>query len=146
MNRFLYEKSVPYQNYLIIPFLVTRVAGEFIYSYTLLSAQGYDDEFHKAKNPSGLCSNHLTGIVEIAQNHLQTFSNTLQEDNYFQQRYTYQNHLIVIHQQGKKCFYDHYPPTELRNIAAPTLFLNADDCIDWIKRRLARYQMSSFPE
>lgn len=146
MNRFLYEKSIPYQSYLIIPFLVTRVAGEFIYSYTLLASQGYEDEFHKAKNPSGLCSNHLGGIIEIAQQHLKMYGNNLTEDNYFEQRYTYQNHLIIIHQEGKKCFYDHYPPNELRNIAAPTLFLKAGDCIDWVKKRLDRYQMSYFPE
>ena len=50
MNRFLYEKSVSYQGYLIIPFLLAKVSGEFIYSYVLLSAQGYEDELHKAKN------------------------------------------------------------------------------------------------
>ncbi|MDJ0509414.1 MAG: hypothetical protein QNJ64_09210 [Crocosphaera sp.] len=139
MNRFLYEKSMSYQGYLIIPFLFAKVGGEFIYSYTLLSAEGYDDEFHKAKNPTGMCSNTLGGIIEIAEKHLNEYSRNLKEDNYFEQRYTYQNTLIIIHQEGKRCFYDHYPSHELRNIAAPTLFLNADDCIDWIKKRLSRY-------
>ncbi|MEA5533018.1 hypothetical protein [Crocosphaera sp. XPORK-15E] len=141
MNRFLYEKSITYKGYLIIPFLFTRVGGEFIYSYALLAAEGYEDEFHKAKNPSGLCANNLSGIVEIAQQHLNKYSQNLKEDNYFEQRYTYQNHLIIIHQEGNKCFYDHYPSNELRNIAAPTLFFNPDDCINWIKQRLNRSQV-----
>ncbi len=141
MNRFLYEKSISYQGYLIIPFLFAKVGGEFIYSYALLSARGYDDEFHKAKNPTGLCSNTLGGIIEIAEQHLKEYSINLKEDNYFEQRYTYQNTLIIIHQQRTRCFYDHYPSHELRNIAAPTLFLNTDDCINWIKKRLDRYQL-----
>ncbi|EAZ94188.1 hypothetical protein [Crocosphaera chwakensis] len=140
MNRFLYEKSKSYQGYLIIPFLIAKVSGEFIYSYALLSAEGYDDEFHKAKNPTGLCSNTLGGIIDIAQEHLNQYSVNLKEDNYFNQRYTYQNTLIIIHQEGKRCFYDHYPSHELRNIAAPTLFLSPNDCIDWIKKRLDRRQ------
>jgi hypothetical protein len=141
MNRFLYEKSISYQGYLIIPFLFAKVGGEFIYSYALLSAQGYDDEFHKARNPTGLSSNTLSGIMDIAEQHLNQYSVNLKEDDYFEQRYTYQNTLIIIHQEGKRCFYDHYPSHELRNIAAPTLFINADDCINWIKKRLSRYQV-----
>ena len=141
MNRFLYEKSVSYQGYLIIPFLLAKVSGEFIYSDVLLSEQGYEDELHKAKNPTQVCSNTLTGIVEIAQQYLNENSIHLGEDNYFDKRYTYQNTLIIIHYEGKRCFYDHYPSDELRNIAAPTLFLNADSCIDWIKTRLDRRQV-----
>ena len=141
MNRFFYEKSSSYQGYLIIPFLLTKVSGELIYSYALLSSQGYDDEFHKAKNPAGICSNTLGDIREIAQQHLNQYSVNLKEDDYFEQRYTYQNTLIIIHPQGKRCFYDHYPSHELKNIAAPTLFLNADSCIDWIQKRLARRQV-----
>ena len=117
------------------------MSGELIYSYALLSSQGYDDEFHKAKNPAGICSNTLGDIIEIAQQHLNQYSVNLTEDGYFEQRYTYQNTLIIIHPQGKRCSYDHYPSHELRNIAAPTLFLNADSCIDWIKKRLARRQV-----
>ncbi|CCQ51318.1 MULTISPECIES: hypothetical protein [Crocosphaera] len=141
MNRFFYEKSSSYQGYLIIPFLLAKLSGEFIYSYSLLSSQGYDDEFHKAKNPAGICSTTLTGMIEIAQEHLNQYSVNLKEDDYFEQRYTYQGTLIIIHRQGKRCSYEHYPSHELRNIAAPTLFLNPDSCIDWIKKRLARRQV-----
>ncbi|HAC63164.1 MAG TPA: hypothetical protein DCF68_06390 [Cyanothece sp. UBA12306] len=142
MGRFLYEKSISYQGNLIIPFLLTRVGGEIIYSYALLCAQGYKNQFHKAKNPSGLCSNNLREIIEIAENHLDQNQDSSLDNDYFQQRYTYQNNLIILHQERGKCYYDHYLPHELRNIAAPTLFTDPDDCMNWIKQRLDSHRVS----
>jgi hypothetical protein len=143
MSRFLYETSISYKGYLIIPFLLTRMGGHLIYSYALLAEQGYKNEFHKARNPSGICSNNLKEIMEIAQQHIngQEKSSDWEKNDYFEERYTYQNNLIIIHQEYQKCFYDHYPPNELRNIAAPTLFLDANDCMNWIKQKLERHQV-----
>lgn len=141
MSRFLYEKSLSYQGNLIIPFLFTRVGGEMIYSYALLSEKGYKSELHKAKNPSGICSNNLKEIIEIAQEHINRYGKSSTIYDYFQQRYTYQNHLIILHQEQDKCFYDHYLPHELINIAAPTLFLDPDDCMAWVKQRLDRHRV-----
>lgn len=141
MSRFLYEKSISYQGNLIIPFLFARVGGEMIYSYALLSEKGYKSQFHKAKNPAGLCSNNLREILEIAKKHLDEHHESSLTNDYFQQRYTYQNHLIILHQEEVKCYYDHYLPHELRNIAAPTLFVDADECMDWIKQQLDRHRV-----
>ncbi|WP_041933392.1 hypothetical protein [Gloeothece verrucosa] len=136
MSRLLYEKSVSYKGNLIIPFLFTITVGELIYSYCLLSEDGDKSPFHKATNPSELYSNNFKDIIDIAKQHLdkniEKFSNT----DYFKERYTYQNNLIIIHQEGGKCFYDHYPPHELKNIAAPKIFLSAYDCLTWVKKGL----------
>ncbi|MBE9048041.1 hypothetical protein IQ255_27210 [Pleurocapsales cyanobacterium LEGE 10410] len=132
MNRFLYEKSVAYQECLIIPFVFSCVDGQDIYSYSLLSEQGYTSILHQSENPAKLYSNQLQEIVAIAKQHLDS-QVILEGSNYFRQRYTYDHNLIIIHQEAGKCFYDHYAPEKLINIAAPKIFNSAFDCIDWVK-------------
>lgn len=137
IDRFLYEKSVTHQECLIIPFVHSYFDGQDIYSYALLSEQGYTSILHQAENPAKLYSGAIEGIIAIAKQHLDT-QITLEGADYFRQRYTYDHNLIIIHQQGNKCFYDHYAPNKLVNIAAPKIFFNASDCIDWVKSGLQR--------
>ena len=140
MNRFLYEKSVAYQECLIIPFVSGCIDGDDIYSYALLSEQGYTSQLHQAKNPAQSYSPKLSKIITIAKEHLDN-QFTLEGSNYFRQRYTYRDCLIVLHQEGGKCFYDHYAPKRLVNIAAPKVFESPDSCIEWIKMGLQRNQI-----
>lgn len=135
IDRFLYEKSATYQECLIIPFVYSCIDGQDIYSYVLLSEQGYTSILHQAENPAQLYSNDAKGIMAIAQQHLDT-QIILEGSRYFRQRYTYNHNLIIIHQQGNKCFYDHYAPARLINIAAPKIFARASDCIEWVKSGL----------
>lgn len=137
-HRFLYENSVSYQGHLIIPFVLNKVGTEPIYSYTLLSELGHKGQFHKVENPAKLYSSSIVNIIEIAENHLDEYSDVESEEDYFKWRYTYYHNLIVIHQEGGKCFYDHYPPDKLNNIAAPKLFKSEIDCINWVKQGLKR--------
>jgi hypothetical protein len=137
IDRFLYEKSVTHQECLIIPFVYSCVDGQDIYSYALLSEQGYTSILHQAENPAKLYSGEIKEIIAIAQQHLDT-QITLEGSDYFRQRYTYNHNLIIIHQQGNKCFYDHYAPTKLVNIAAPKIFSSTSECIDWVKLGLQR--------
>ena len=137
IDRFLYEKSVTYQECLIIPFVYSHVNRQEIYSYVLLSEQGYTSILHQAENPAKLYSNDLPGIIAIAQQHIDT-QVTLEGSNYFRQRYTYDRNLIIIHQEANKCFYDHYPPNRLTNIAAPRIFDSPVDCVEWVKSGLKR--------
>ncbi len=142
MSRLLYEKSVSYKGNLIIPFILSHVGGESIYSYTLLSTQGHKSLFHKIENPAELYSNNLEGITLIAKQHLDSYTDELNNIDYFRERYTYHNNLIIIHQEAGKVFYDHYPPRELRNIAAPRLFLTTYECITWVKQGLDRNRVT----
>lgn len=137
IDRFLYEKSVAYQECLIIPFIFSCVDGQNIYSYGLLSEQGYTSSLHQAENPARLYSSDVQGIFAIAKQHLDS-QITLEGSSYFQQRYTYNHNLIIIHQQGNKCFYDHYAPSKLTNIAAPKIFSSTFECIEWVKSGLQR--------
>lgn len=137
IDRFLYEKSATHQECLIIPFVYSYVDGQDIYSYVLLSEQGYTSILHQAENPAKLYSGEIKEIIAIAQQHLDT-QITLEGSDYFRQRYTYNHNLIIIHQQGNKCFYDHYAPTKLVNIAAPKIFSSTSECIDWVKLGLQR--------
>ena len=118
IDRFLYEKSVTYQECLIIPFVFSYIEQQNVYSYALLSEQGYASQLHQADNPAQLYSQNLADLIAIAQKHLDN-QVILEGSNYFRQRYTYSHNLIVIHQEGGKCYYDHYPPSKLVNIAAP---------------------------
>ncbi|MBE9168496.1 hypothetical protein IQ238_13575 [Pleurocapsales cyanobacterium LEGE 06147] len=143
MGRFLYEKSVAYRGFLIIPFVFSRINNQDIYSYCLLSEQGYKNELHQAENPAGLYSNNLNEIIAIAKTNLESYiDNKVNDSDYFRDRYTYNDNFIVIHQKAGKCFYDHYPPHELRNIAAPKLFHSAIECLTWIKQGLDRHKVS----
>ncbi|MGD1921102.1 MAG: hypothetical protein ACFCAD_20800 [Pleurocapsa sp.] len=140
MNRFLYEKSVTYQECLIIPFVSGCIDGDDIYSYSLLSEQGYTSQLHQAKNPAQSYSSKLSKIIAIAKHHLDN-QFTLEGSDYFRQRYTYRDNLIILHQEGGKCFYDHYAPRKLVNIAAPKVLNDVDECINWVRAGLQRNQI-----
>lgn len=137
IDRFLYEKSVTYQECLIIPFLFNNIGGQDVYSYALLSEQGYTSQLHQADNPAKLYSSKLSDIIAIAKKHLDS-QVVLEGSDYFRQRYTYSNNLIIIHQAAGKCFYDHYSPNKLVNIAAPKIFESKPDCINWVRLGLSR--------
>ena len=142
MSQFLYEKSVSYKGHLIIPFILGIVESQSIYSYTLLSELGRKGQFHKLENPANICSSSISNIIEVAKKHLDVHSDVVSTVDYFNCRYTYRQNLIIIHPEGGKCFYDHYPPESLNNIAAPKLFLTEKDCINWVRQGLERNYIS----
>jgi len=137
IDRFLYEKSAIYQECLIVPFVYSYVDAQDIYSYALLSEQGYTSILHQAENPAKLYSGEKKDISAIAKQHIDT-QVTLEGSHYFRQRYIYNNNLIIIHQEANKCFYDHYAPSKLVNIAAPKIFASPVDCVEWVKSGLER--------
>lgn len=135
MGRLLYEKSVSDRGHLIIPFVYGMADGKPICSYRLLSAQGHQGRFHQAENPAGIYADQVDAILEIAREHLaQSLPAERTQDDYFQQRYTYRDHLIIVHSEAHRVFYDHYPPDQLNNIAAPRLFASEAACINWVKQ------------
>lgn len=136
MSRFLYEKSVSYKGYLIIPFVFSIVDEDHIYSYTLLSELGYKGKFHKSENPAGIYSGSIADIIAVAKSHLNKNSDIINSGDYFKFRYTYRNDLIIIYQVAGKYFYDHYKPESLNNVAAPRLFTSEQECIRWVKQGL----------
>lgn len=139
MFRLLYELSVAYRGHLIIPYPYNTVVEQVVYSYKLLSALSYKASLHKADNPAGLYSSRLEGILAIAKEHLD--QQHLEGDDHtevFKGRYTYRDNLIIVHRAAGKCFYDHYPPQELSNIAAPKLFRTEPECLGWVKQGLDR--------
>ena len=160
MARLLYEQSTAYGGHLIIPFLYQCLAGQSIFSYRLLSEWGYKGSLHRAENPAGLYSCSSAGIIQIAKEHLdiapishsqnhpsqssqgvaassiEAHTLPLQNANYFRHRYTYRNHLLIIFHARHKFFYDHYPPTALKNIAAPKIFSTQRACLTWIKNSI----------
>ncbi|MBD2021455.1 hypothetical protein H6F43_14845 [Leptolyngbya sp. FACHB-36] len=138
MNRLLYEHSTPHRGYLIVPYVFALVGGETLYSYTLLSERGRKGKFHKAGNPAGVCNQQLARIIAIAKAFLDQHSDIKHDSGYFVHRYTYQHNLIVLIEEADKWFYDHYPPEELTNIAAPKLFSTQDECLAWIRQGLDR--------
>jgi hypothetical protein len=141
MNRLLYEKSVSYKGHLIVPFILGRIGCETIYSYKLLSEKGYTSPVHESDNLSGICSNSLEDIVKIAQQNLDEKIISYLGLDHFRERYVYHNNLIILHNQSGKYFYDHYPPEQLTNIAAPKLFISANDCLSWIKQGLDQHKV-----
>lgn len=138
MSRLLYEKSVSYQGHLITPFVFAIADKQSIYSYKLLSELGHKGKFHCFDNPASIYSSNLTEIVDVAREHLNINSDVVNNADHFKSRYIYCDNLIIISQVGGKYFYDHYTPTELKNIAAPKIFTTEQDCINWIKQGLAR--------
>ncbi len=143
MVRLLYERSVTYQGYLIIPFVGSLIAGEEIYSYTLLSELGHRGRFHNVKNPSQNFANTVEGILNIAREHLTQHLEVDSKTDYFKHRYTYRNNLIIVLHQAGKFFYDHYPPHELTNLAAPKIFESESACLIWIQQGLSSRQEPS---
>jgi hypothetical protein len=138
-TRFLYENSVVYQGYLIIPRVDRIVLEHAIYSYHLLSTMGHHAQWHRAENPAQKYAGSLEQIIAIAQTHLDSVSDIESHIDYFQERYVYQNNLIMISAIASKYFYDHYPPDRLQNIAAPKLFPSEQACINWVKQGIDRH-------
>jgi hypothetical protein len=142
-QRHLYEKSVFHCGYLVIPFQSGSISGHGIYSYRLLSVYDRQGCFHKAENPAQLYAECVEGAVAIACEFLDTHSDLQQIPDYPQQRYIYQDNLIVISQIAGKYFYDHYPADSLNNLSAPKLFEREDDCIAWVKQGIDRLHVTS---
>lgn len=143
MARFLYEKSISRDGHLIIPFVDRVLNGESLYSYRLLSEWGHKGALHKAENPGAIFSMSIDGILEIATEYLACCDESLKYPatpylpstvDYFRNRYTYCHHLFILFKANRKYFYDHYPPDELRNIAAPKIFTSERDCLAFIRK------------
>ncbi|MDY6805009.1 MAG: hypothetical protein SXA11_14555 [Cyanobacteriota bacterium] len=143
MSRFFYEKSVSYKGHLIIPFVLTAIGSQSIYSYKLLSELGHKGDFHKVENPTGLFANSFEKIVNIAKEHLDKYSDVASRGDYFKWRYTYSQDLIIIYREADKYFYDHYKANRLENVAAPKIFESEYDCINWVKSGLDRQRATS---
>lgn len=138
MSRLIYQKSVSSKGHLIIPFILGKIDSVTIYSYKLLSGLGHQGKFHKADNPRGIYAGNIQGIVDIAKEHLELYSDIAPSKDYFQARYTYRENLIIIYEEKGKYFYDHYKPDSLVNLAAPKLFNSEQACITWVKQGLDR--------
>lgn len=136
MSRLLYEKSVSYKGYLIIPFVFGKADAYEIYSYKLLSEIGNKSKFHKAENPASIYGNSINNIIDIAQEHIEQHLEFVSQQDCFKSRYIFRNNLIIIFQEEGKYFYDHYPPELLNNIAAPKLFNSEFECLSWIQAGL----------
>lgn len=136
MNRLIYESSVAYKGFLIIPFIFNHVDGHDIYSYKLLAEIGYQSGLHKSENPAGIYGSNIENMIAIAKEHLDKYADFLGSPDAFKLRYTYRNHLMVISQENGKYFYSHYSPESLNNIATPKLFNTEYECISWIKQDL----------
>ncbi|MEH1824559.1 MAG: hypothetical protein V7L22_04190 [Nostoc sp.] len=134
MSRLLYENSVSYQGYLIIPFVFSKADNYEIYSYKLISEIAHRSKFHKVENPVGLYGSSISNIIDIAKEHIDQNSEFVHRGDSFKSRYIYRNNLIIIFQEEDKYFYDHYPPELLNNIAAPKLFKSEYECLTWIKQ------------
>ena len=138
MSRLLYEQSVSYKGYLIIPFVLTEVNNQSIYSYKLLSQSGHKSKLHKSDNPEGTYANTLECLIDIAKKYLDEHADIISKNDYFKHRYTYRNDLIIIYEEANKYFYDHYKPNSLNNVAAPKIFSSERECINWVKAGLDR--------
>ncbi|MBD1882269.1 MULTISPECIES: hypothetical protein [unclassified Coleofasciculus] len=142
MSRLLYENSVSYKGYLIIPFVFGIADGQNIYSYSLLSELGHKGKFHKLENPAGIYSSCIDTIIEAAKEHLDENSDVVSQNDYFKNRYIYQDNLIIVYQLASKYFYDHYKSDNLNNVAAPKIFGTEQECITWIKEGLDKSQIN----
>jgi hypothetical protein len=136
MSRLLYESSVSYKGYLIIPFVFQKIDGHDVYSYKLLSEIQHRSQFHKSENPGGVYGGSISNIIDIAQEYLDNNLEFVSQEDAFTSRYIYRNNLILIFAEGNKHYYDHYPPESLNNIAAPKVFTSTYQCINWIKQGL----------
>jgi hypothetical protein len=141
MSHLLYENSVSYKGYLIIPFVFGKADQYEIYSYKLLSEVGRKSQFHKADNPAKIYGNSTSNIVEIAREHIDQNADFVSQRDIFQSRYVYRKNLIILFHENDKYFYDHYPPELLNNIAAPRLFKSEYECLKWIKQGLDSQHM-----
>jgi len=146
LDRLLYEKSIPYQGHLIIPFVFGTADKAYIYSYSLLAEVGHKSEWHQAENPARMYSSDLEEIIHIAQEHLAQNSVYKSSSDSFKHRYTYCHNLIIVSEIAGKYFYDHYPPNRLNNIAAPRIFGSEAECISWVKQGLDHSRSSAKTE
>lgn len=147
MARLLYEKSVSHDGHLIIPVVDRVLNGYPLYSYRLLSEWGHKGALHKAENPGGIFSMSPDGIIDIAVEYVTGCDESLKypatpylpsTEDYFKNRYTYCHHLFILFKAHRKYFYDHYPPYELRNIAAPKIFTSEQACLEFIQQGFQR--------
>jgi hypothetical protein len=161
MSRLIYENSVSYRGYLIIPFVCDKIGNAFIgnsdrntkeshakypsydarkiYSYKLLAENGSRNKLHKAENPDGIYGDSIDNIIDIGKQYIDRHLidknlELVNKDDTFKNRYTYRNNLIIVSQEAGKYYYDHYSPESLNNIAAPKIFKSEFDCISWIKQ------------
>lgn len=136
MNRFLYENSISYQGYLILPFVFGKFDNYEIYSYNLLAEIGHRSKFHTSENPAKIYGNSIMNIIDIAKEHIDLNTEFVSEDDFFKSRYVYRDNLIIIYHKNGRCYYDHYQPESLTNIAAPKLFSSPDECLTWVQKGL----------
>ena len=136
MNRLLYESSVSYKGYLIIPFVFGKVDNYEIYSYKLLAEVGHKSRFHGSENPAKMYGNTVTNILDIAKEHIDINIDFINQGDYFKTRYIYRHNLIIVYQKNGRCYYDHYAPESLSNIAAPKLFSSPYECLNWVQKGL----------
>ncbi|NJL61035.1 MAG: hypothetical protein HC903_03370 [Methylacidiphilales bacterium] len=146
MSRLIYENSVSYRGYLVIPFACNKIGNNSIgdgnreiYSYKLLAENGSRNKLHKAENPAKIYGDSISNIIYIAKEYIDKHLidknlELVNKDDAFKNRYTYRNNLIIVSQEAGKYYYDHYPPESLNNIAAPKIFKSEFDCISWIKQ------------
>jgi len=134
MNRLLYEKSLSYKGYLIIPFVFGKADNHEIYSYKLISDIGAKSQYHKAENPAQIYGSSVENIIDIAKEHLDQHLDAVSDRDMFKHRYTFRNNLIIVSQEAGKYYYDHYLPDSLNNIAAPKLFNSEYECWCWVKQ------------
>ncbi|MGB3637694.1 MAG: hypothetical protein WBA39_08975 [Rivularia sp. (in: cyanobacteria)] len=134
MNHLLYERSVSYKGYLIIPFVFGKADSYEIYSYKLLSEIGAKSQYHKAENPAKIYGSSIENIINIAKEHVDNNSDLVSDGDKFKHRYVFRNNLIIVSQEAGKYYYDHYLPDSLNNIAAPKLFKSEYECWCWVKQ------------
>ncbi len=135
MKNLLYEQSVSYKGYLIIPFIFGKADNYEIYSYKLLSQLGSKSKYHKAENPAKIYGSSIENIINIAKEHIDNNSDFISDNNdVFKHRYVFRNNLIIVSQEAGKYYYDHYLPDSLNNIAAPKLFNSEYECWCWVKQ------------
>jgi hypothetical protein len=136
MNRLIYESSVSYNGYLIIPFVFGKVDDYDIYSYKLLAEIAHKSRFHAAENPAKMYGNTITNIIDIAKEHIDIHTDFVSQGDFFKTRYIYHHNLIIIYDKNGRCYYDHYSPESLSNIAAPKLFSSPYECLNWLQKGL----------
>ncbi|MFM7406679.1 MAG: hypothetical protein ACKO3K_08455 [Cuspidothrix sp.] len=136
MNRLIYESSVSYNGYLIIPFVFSKLDNYDIYSYTLLAEIGYKSRFHGAENPAKIYENSIKDIIDTAQQHIDIHRDFINQGDFFKNRYIYRHNLIIVYDKNGRYYYDHYSPESLSNIAAPKLFSSSYECLNWVQKGL----------
>lgn len=136
MSRLIYESSVSYKGYLIIPYVYGTADNYEIYSYKLLSEIGRKSKFHRVDNPAKVYGNSINNIVDIAKEHIDKNAEFVSHEDGFRSRYVYRQNLIIVYKENRKYFYDHYPPDSLNNLATPNVFQSEFECLNWVQQGL----------